>query len=67
MGVLPVANSDAVKRTNEIGMVIPVLESCDITGKDVTGDALLTQRALATSGGAAGTLPFHREGQPTDP
>jgi predicted transposase YbfD/YdcC len=29
-------------------MAIPLLESCDIAGKDVTGDALLTQRALAT-------------------
>ena len=33
---------------NEIGMAIPLLEGCDITGKDVTGDALLTQRALAS-------------------
>ena len=24
-------------------MAIPLLESCDIAGKDVTGDALLTQ------------------------
>ena len=29
-------------------MAIPLLEGCDITGKDVTGDALLTQRALAS-------------------
>lgn len=29
-------------------MAIPLLERCDITGKDITGDALLTQRALAT-------------------
>ncbi len=29
-------------------MAIPVLERCDIAGKDVTADALLTQRALAT-------------------
>ena len=29
-------------------MAIPLLEGCDIAGKDVTGDALLTQRALAT-------------------
>ena len=28
-------------------MAIPLLEGCDIAGKDVTGDALLTQRALA--------------------
>ena len=29
-------------------MAIPVLDRCDIAGKDVTADALLTQRALAT-------------------
>ena len=28
-------------------MAIPLLKTCDIAGKDVTGDALLTQRALA--------------------
>ena len=29
-------------------MAIPLLQTCDIAGKDITGDALLTQRALAT-------------------
>jgi len=29
-------------------MAIPLLASCDIAGKDITGDALLTQRLLAT-------------------
>jgi predicted transposase YbfD/YdcC len=29
-------------------MAIPVLASCDIAGKDITADALLTQRAIAT-------------------
>ena len=29
-------------------MAIPLLAGCDIAGKDVTGDALLTQRALAS-------------------
>ena len=29
-------------------MVIPLLAGCDIVGKDITGDALLTQRALAS-------------------
>ena len=29
-------------------MAIPLLEDCDIAGKDITGDALLTQRALAS-------------------
>ena len=28
-------------------MAIPLLATCDIAGKDVTGDALLTQRAIA--------------------
>ena len=45
---MPVAGSDAQKLTNEIGMAIPLLASCDIAGKDITGDALLTQRAIAT-------------------
>ena len=44
---MPVIGSDEQKRTNEIGMAIPLLESCDIGGKDVTGDALLTQRTIA--------------------
>ena len=44
---MPVAGSDEHKRTNEIGMATPLLEGCDIARKDVTGDALLTQRALA--------------------
>ena len=48
MGTLPVAGSDEHKRTNEIGMAIPLLDGCEIAGKDVTGDALLTQRALAS-------------------
>ncbi len=29
-------------------MAIPLLANCDIGGKDITADALLTQRALAT-------------------
>ena len=44
-GALPVAGSDKEKQTNEIGMAIPLLASCDIAGKDVTGDALLTQHS----------------------
>ena len=36
------------KRTNEIGTVIPLLDTVpDIAGRTVTADALLTQRALA--------------------
>jgi predicted transposase YbfD/YdcC len=48
VGTLPVGGSDEQKRTNEIGMAIPLLETCDIAGKVITGDALLTQRAIAT-------------------
>ncbi|WP_420824647.1 ISAs1 family transposase [Thiorhodococcus mannitoliphagus] len=44
---LPVDGSDELKRTNEIGMAIPVLEPLDIAGKTITADALLTQRKLA--------------------
>lgn len=29
-------------------MAIPLLERCDIAGRDITGDALLTQRKLAS-------------------
>ena len=29
-------------------MAIPLLETCDIAGRDITGDALLTQHAIAT-------------------
>jgi len=43
-----VAGGDEEKRTNEIGMAIPLLASCDIAGKDITADALLTQRTLAS-------------------
>ncbi len=48
MGTLPVEGSDEQKQTNEIGMVIPLLTGCDIAGRDITGDALLTQRKLAS-------------------
>lgn len=47
MGALPVDDSEEVKRTNEIKMAIPLLEAIDIEGKDVSADALLTQRKLA--------------------
>ncbi len=48
VGTLPVAGSDEQKQTNEIGMAIPLLQTCVIEGRDITGDALLTQRAIAT-------------------
>lgn len=44
---MPVENKEEVKRTNEIKMAIPVLQTIDLEGKDVTADALLTQRKLA--------------------
>jgi predicted transposase YbfD/YdcC len=47
VGSLPIENSEEVKRTNEIKMAIPLLEAIDIEGKDVSADALLTQRELA--------------------
>jgi predicted transposase YbfD/YdcC len=47
VGTLPVDNSEEVKRTNEIKMAIPLLDAIDIEGKDVSADALLTQRKLA--------------------
>ena len=36
-----------LKQTNEIKTAIPLLDALDIQGKDITADALLTQRAIA--------------------
>ncbi len=47
MGTLPLKDHEALKRTNEIKMAIPLLETIDIEGKEVTADALLTQRKIA--------------------
>jgi predicted transposase YbfD/YdcC len=47
VGALPVEGREEVKQTNEIKMAIPLLEAIDIEGKDVTADALLTQRRFA--------------------
>ena len=49
MGTLPVGDqTDAVKQTNEITMIIPLLDNiADLTNKDITVDALHTQRTLA--------------------
>ena len=47
VGTLPVEGREEQKQTNEIGMAIPLLQTCVIEGKDITGDALLTQRAIA--------------------
>jgi predicted transposase YbfD/YdcC len=47
VGTLPVENREEVKRTNEIKMAIPLLEAIDIAGKEISADALLTQRRFA--------------------
>jgi predicted transposase YbfD/YdcC len=47
VGTLPVAHREEVKRTNEIKMAIPLLDAIDIKGKEVSADALLTQRRFA--------------------
>ena len=36
-----------MKRTNEIKTAIPLLDAIDIQGKEITADALLTQRKIA--------------------
>jgi len=46
VGNLPVDN-ERVKRTNEIKTAIPLLDAIDIQGKEITADALLTQRKIA--------------------
>lgn len=48
VGTLPVEGRDEHKQTNEIGMFMPLLDAIAIQGKDITADALLTQRKLAT-------------------
>ncbi|MFH1481733.1 MAG: ISAs1 family transposase [Pseudomonadota bacterium] len=47
VGTLPIEGDDQLKQTNEIKMAIPLLDTIDIQGKDITADALLTQRKLA--------------------
>jgi predicted transposase YbfD/YdcC len=47
VGTLPVKDHEELKRTNEIKMAIPLLDSIDIEGRDITADALLTQRKIA--------------------
>lgn len=41
-------DAEAVKQTNEITMAIPLLAAIEIENKDITADALLTQRKFAT-------------------
>ena len=40
-------DNEKVKRTNEIKTAIPLLDTIDIQGKEITADALLTQRKIA--------------------
>jgi predicted transposase YbfD/YdcC len=48
VGTLPIKGQDQVKQTNEIGMFTTVLDGIDIAGRDISADALLTQRTFAT-------------------
>ncbi len=48
MGDLPLEDADdQLKRTNEIKVAVPLLDAIEIQGKDITADALLTQRKFA--------------------
>lgn len=47
VGTLPIEGTDEAKQTNEIGMFIPLFDQIEIANKDITADALLTQRNLA--------------------
>jgi predicted transposase YbfD/YdcC len=47
VGALPIEGQDQVNQTNEIGMFAAVLDGIDIAGRDISADALLTQRKLA--------------------
>lgn len=48
VGTLPVEGSEEQKHTNEIGYVIALLEAIEVSGRDISADALHTQRKLAT-------------------
>ena len=48
VGTLPIKGaSEEAKQTNEIKMAIPLLDAIVIKGKDISADALLTQREFA--------------------
>ncbi len=47
VGTLPVEGDEPAKQTNEIKMAIPLLDAINIQNKDITADALLTQREFA--------------------
>jgi predicted transposase YbfD/YdcC len=48
VGTLPVEGREEQKQTNEIGMVIALLDTLAIAGREITADALHTQRKLAS-------------------
>ncbi len=47
VGYLAPQGDEQVKRTNEIKVAAPLLDAINIQGKDITADALLTQRQFA--------------------
>ena len=47
VGDLPIEGDTETKRTNEIKMAAPLLDEIDIRGKEISADALLTQREFA--------------------
>jgi len=47
VGTLAPEGDGEGKQTNEIKMATPLLAAIEIQGKDITADALLTQRQLA--------------------
>jgi predicted transposase YbfD/YdcC len=47
VGTLPIDGDETLKRTNEIKMAIPLIDPIDIKDKNITADALLTQRSFA--------------------
>jgi predicted transposase YbfD/YdcC len=47
VAALPLAGDEALKCTNEIEVAVPLLDAIELRGKDITTDALLTQRNFA--------------------
>ena len=44
--MIATTDKNKFKRTNEIKIAAPILDTIDLKGRLVTADALLTQRAL---------------------
>lgn len=44
---MPTQNGESLKQSNEIGFCIPLLKGLSIQGKNITADALLTQKKIA--------------------